>query len=311
MKKTERRCPPYEGSDPYLNLCFAVKDSGAVFPVLEHLYQRGVRVWYSLKATANIEKLNHQQERMNNASLLVIYLSENARHDERVKNTLIYYQHGKPVICVDTDDGDNELMFGLTGAARHINGRTGRNRDDLEAELIRTEGFTQELIGEPVKKRTRTRTVTACILAATLLTAGVIYYQYISGQYGKTPGEEPGTAAMAAALTPASTSAPTPTPTPEPTPEPTPTMMPDTVFFPDGDFTDAVRRATAGGVITEESLAEIRTLEIGALPEDLSLLDRLPGLEKLKLPQGQALYALAVLGGRYTIVLAPEEVTAQ
>ena len=61
MSKTERRCPPYEGGDPYLYFCFAEKDSEAVFPLLEHLYQRGVRVWYSVKTTANIEKLNHQQ----------------------------------------------------------------------------------------------------------------------------------------------------------------------------------------------------------------------------------------------------------
>lgn len=89
------------------------------------------------------------------------------------------------------------------------------------------------------------------------------------------------------------------------------TPIPDTVFFPDSEFTAEVRKAATGGAITEETLAEIRTLEMDTLPEDLSLLEQLPNLEKLKLPQGQALYALAVLDNRYTIVLAPKEVAAQ
>ena len=308
MGKPERVCPPYEGGEPYLYLCFAEKDSEAVFPLLKHLYQRGVRIWYSIETTANIEKLNHQQERMNNASLLVIYLTENARHDERVKNTLIYYQHGKPVIGIDTDDGDNELVFGLTAAARHINGRIGRNREEMEAELIRTEGFSQELIGEPNAGKGWIRKATVWILTATLILAGVFVYGYLHGWYGRQPEADPGTTGSVTA-TPSPT--PTPTPTPTPAPTPTPTPNPDTVRFGDTDFTAAVRKAVNNGAITEETLAEVTALELEMLPDDLTLLDQLPNLETLKLPQGQAIYALAVLGDRYTIALAPEEVKAQ
>jgi hypothetical protein len=175
MSKFSRKCPPYEGADPYLYFCFAEKDSEAVFPLLEHLMQRGVRIWYQTDVTADLARLNHQQERMNNASLLVIYLTENARHDERVKNSLLYYQHGKPVIGIDTDDGDNELAFGLTAAARHIDGRVGRNREDLEAELIRTDGFSQELIGDPPTPKNWRKKAAVWILAAALIVAGVAY----------------------------------------------------------------------------------------------------------------------------------------
>ena len=149
MKKIQRGCPPYEGADPYLYFCFAEKDREAVFPLLEYLYLRGVRIWYTVENTADIKKLNRQQERMNQASLLVIYLTENARNDERVKTSLLYYQHGKPVIGIDTDDGDNELAFGMTARAQHVDGRNGRSPEELEADLIRTDGFSQELIGEP------------------------------------------------------------------------------------------------------------------------------------------------------------------
>ena len=67
MKKIQRGCPPYEGADPYLYFCFAEKDREAVFPLLEYLYLRGVRIWYNVENTADIKKLNRQQERMNQA----------------------------------------------------------------------------------------------------------------------------------------------------------------------------------------------------------------------------------------------------
>ena len=41
MGRMYRNCPPYEGSDPYLYLCFAEQDREAVFPLLRHLYSRG------------------------------------------------------------------------------------------------------------------------------------------------------------------------------------------------------------------------------------------------------------------------------
>lgn len=64
MKKIQRGCPPYEGNEPYLYFCFAEKDRDAVFPLLEHLYLRGVRIWYNVEKTDNIRKLNRQLERI-------------------------------------------------------------------------------------------------------------------------------------------------------------------------------------------------------------------------------------------------------
>ncbi len=207
MSKIERRCPPYEGGDPYLYLCFAEKDSEAVFPLLEHLYRRGIRIWYNVESTADMEELNRQQERMNGASLVVLYLTDNVREAGNKKNTLLYYQQqGKPVISIDTDDGDNELSVGLTGAAKHIDAKVIRDAEELEAALIRTEGFTQELIGDPPKAKNHFGRAAAIILAVTLLVAGVSYYGY--KQYGWFV-----------------TWLPTPTPPPVVTPTPAPVLV--------------------------------------------------------------------------------------
>lgn len=294
MSKLRRRCPPYEGGQPFLYFCFAEKDSEAVFPLLEHLYRRGVRIWYTTETTANLQKLGRQQERINHASLVVVFLTENARRDTTLKNSLLYAKQGKPVIAIDTDDGDNELVFGLTSEVRHISGRPGRNRDVVEAELIRTEGFSQELIGDPPRRGARMKKATLFLLIAALLTAGVSWWGY--KEYGWF-------------VTPLPTESPDPdAPTATPTPRPTPTPDPDTVSFPDKEFTADVRKATRTGSITEESLAEITKLNLTKLPEDLSLLEQLPNLEKIGLPQDQAAAALTRLDGSYILVLSPEEV---
>ena len=150
MRKSFRGCPPYEGEEPYLFLCFSEEDRNAVFPLLERLYSRGCRVWYSLKNTSKQEEMNRQQERIRNAGLAVLFLTDHVRQSRNVKGSLMYYQkQGKPVICIDTDDGDRQLSVGLSTEARHLDGRNGKAAEELGTELIHTEGFTQQLIGDP------------------------------------------------------------------------------------------------------------------------------------------------------------------
>ena len=152
---------------------------------------------------------------------------------------------------------------------------------------------------------------TVLILAAALLTAGAAWYgyRYLGWFAVELPQPSPGTEEATPIPSPTPTLVPTPEPTPSPTPEPT--AIPDTVFFDDSAFTNAVRKAVPGGVITEESLAEVTVLQLDRLPADLSLLSQVPNLEKLKVPQSEAVKALTQTEGRYVIILAPEEVTAQ
>jgi len=313
MSRSFRGCPPYEGSDPYLYLCFAEQDREAVFPLLRHLYSRGCRIWYSLENTADLEKLDRQQERMNGASLVVLYLTDNVREAGNVKNSLLYYQqHGKPVISIDTDDGDNELSVGLTAAAKHIDGRAGRTAEDLETELIRTEGFSQELIGDPPKKKGVLRKAAAVMLAVALLVAGAAYYGYtalgwfVSGPEQaaatETPEETPETKEPEIPVTEEPTEIPTESPTPEPTPAPTP----EEAAFEDQAFAEALRALTPDGFLTEKNLENFTELELARLPEDPAELEKLPNLEKLVLPQREAMKAESLLDTGITIVLRPE-----
>ena len=249
MSKIERRCPPYEGGDPYLYLCFAEQDSEAVFPLLEHLYRRGIRIWYNVESTADMGELNRQQERMNGASLVVLYLTDNVREAGNKKNTLLYYQQqGKPVISIDTDDGDNELSVGLTEAAKHIDAQTVRNAEELEAELIRTEGFSQELIGDPPAAKNHFGRAAAVILAIALLVAGVSYFGY--KQYGWFV-----------------TWLPTPTPPPAVTPEPEPVLVGNVRGHLKTDLEAGMSKGLTIYVTTERKNARLSRLKEGLAGE--------------------------------------------
>lgn len=286
-----RRFPPYAGSDPYLYFCFAERDRETVFPLLEQLFLRGCRIWYSPENTADIGKLNHQQERINNASLVVAYLSENARIDERIKASLLYCQQTKPVICIDTDDGDNELVFGLTASARHVDGKKGRNIGEVEADLIREEGFSQELIGDPVRNTGSGRKgLTVALITAAAVAAAVMTLQIGRQQLGWFPTPSPPPSVSAAAETLA------------------PSVMPDTVSFDDEELTETLRETLGGGQITEERLGEIKELILKKAGGNLSFLDQLPNLETLKVPQSLAAEVLTAAEERgITLVILPEE----
>ena len=137
-----RHYPPYEGREPYLFLCFSDADAARVKSLLEQLYERGCRVWYSLGKTSDIRERSRRQERMQDASLTVLYLTDHARNDVDVKSAVLFCQaKEQPIICVDTDLKDRGLSMGLTEKVRHISS---------ESELIRTEGFSQELVGPPI-----------------------------------------------------------------------------------------------------------------------------------------------------------------
>lgn len=40
--------PAYEGSEPYIFVCYAHEDSNVVYPEIQWLNEQGVNVWYEL-----------------------------------------------------------------------------------------------------------------------------------------------------------------------------------------------------------------------------------------------------------------------
>lgn len=147
MADLTKRYPPYEGNDPYMYFAFPAAEADRVEPVLKLLYQRGVRVWYARKGSG-AEWRQHRLERSLGARLAVIWLSPAALEDaDEVKSAVLYCQSKEiRVISVDLVDSD-DLSTGFTADTFHIDGKH-MTPEELEKTLIRTEGFSQELMGE-------------------------------------------------------------------------------------------------------------------------------------------------------------------
>ena len=268
MTRNEKLCPPYAGDLPFLYLCCSESDTGRVLPLLKRLYARGCRVWYPTGAAQNLAERERRNARMHEAKLVVLYQTKRARLDRDVKSALLVCQaNGIPIVSIDTDDAESSLSMGLNPQTVHI---TSDRPKAIEAALLRSEGFSQELLDEPKKVRdTRLLKIAAALLFVTLaLTGAVFLFRRAHQQPPQPPVEEPT----------------------------------DTVVFADSKLTETVRDALGGGLLTEESVQSITELRLSALPADTDALLLLPNLTRIEIPQSDAERALALLD-RYTVVL--------
>ena len=268
--KMEKRFPPYQGREPYLYFCFSAADRKRVRPLLERMYARGTRVWYSIGKPRDLAERREREARMTGAALVVLYLTAAARGDVDFKNAALYCQdRGLRLLCIDADGGDSALSFGFTAKARHLDGLAYHSAVSLEAALVRCEGFSQELIGSDQVKPPPPFLRAALVLAAVsvLSLALVLLGGRAFGWFEPSVNKD------------------------------------DTVFFADASLRAAVRAAVGGGAITDENISAVETLRFKTLPENGEELEKLAALTRVEIPQSAAADALWLLDEGYTVVL--------
>ncbi len=271
MSKTlTKRYPAYGGEEPYLFLCFSEADAKRVLPLMERLCARGCRVWYALGRPESMDERRERAARMKGAALTVFYLSDAARADTDVKGAALAAQErGARMLCVDADEGDSALSFGLAESVPHLKARAYRSAAELEEALAHSEGFSQELIGSarlappsPLKKLALTLAALSVLVLLTAFAGGKLFGWFAP-----------------------------------------PIERSDTIAFTDTALRSAVRAAVGGGAITPESVAELASLRLSELPEDDSELALLPALKRLEIPQSKAAEALRLLDEGYVVAL--------
>ncbi len=269
MKHWQKACPPYEGAQPYLYFAFAQADSGKVWNLLRSLVERGCRVWYEYGPSGSAEELLRRQERSSGSALTVLYLSDAACEDKDTKSSVLVNQkNGVPIVCLDPDRRDRCLSMGLKDYIPHIPLYELVDSAEVENAILHADGFSQEMLGEPVRIRGgRTVTlVSALLLILTLLLAGIGFVGFRYLHWFKT-------------------------------------VPKDEVAFCDPVIESAIRDAARGGNITEELVSGIRYLRLGDIPnswEDLSLL---PSLERIVVPQTAVAEGGSLPEGGYVIEL--------
>ena len=268
--KLTKRFPAYQGGEPYVYFCFSDADAGRVRPLIERMYARGTRVWYSVGRPRDLAERRERELRMKTAALAVVYLSAAAREDLDFKNAGLYCQLcGVPLLCIDADEDVSALAFGFKEDVPHIKKSDYRSPAALEEALVRSEGFSQELIGPvlvtltpPILKLAAVLAVVSALALALVLLGGRVFGW-------AAPGVE----------------------------------SYDTVRIEDASLRAAVRSALGGAPITEENIGTVETLRLKTLPEDGGELEKLASLTRVEIPQELAPDALWLLDEGYTVVL--------
>ena len=269
MKNWQKRYPPYEGSEPYLYFAFAEADSAKAWQIMRILLERGCRVWYGSGPSGNADELLRRQKRAEGADLTLLYLTDAACADKDTKsNILVNQKNGKHILCLDPDGADRRLSMGLYETVPHLPLYRLKSRKEIENAVIRAEGFSQEILGEPVRVEGSGSlgklTALFCVLAVLLALAS-----FIGGRYLRWFQPE----------------------------------VPDEVPFTDPVILSAVRNAARGGAITEDLVSEITVLRLSGMPESWEELEKLPALTTVTLPQQALLEEGTLPDGDITVEL--------
>ncbi len=288
MSKTFfRDYPPCKGDAPYLCLCFHPSDAQNVKPLLEELTKRRCRIWYNVSGVSNSSANKSRTKFETNAKLMVLWLSDCSASSEDMKNALGSYQTtDQPVICIDARSNVRQsgLSMILSKNVQIITREPNSSFEALAATLMRTEGFTQQLIAENdnerqlfLKKRKSRRIALSILFSAiALMICAAIYAQ--QNDWFRPPID-----------------------------------ILDSVTISDPVIAHAARVALSSdgnASLTQDSLAIITTLRLDAPPESFDDLALFPALTRLEIPQSCVEPASALLDdAQYVIVVYPEAVS--
>lgn len=265
MTNWQKKYPPYEGEEPYLYFAFADEDARKAWRVMKVLLARGCRVWYCTGVAGNSRELLRRQERASGAALTLLYLTDALESDKDSKTRIMVNQKDqKALLGLDTDRKNHNLAMDIHESTPSIPLYRLKKDEDLEMELIRAEGFTQNMIGKPVTFRSSWMgKLTGVLLLLTVLLVGGCV---LSFQKNRTHG--------------------------------------DTVKFSDPVIREAARAAAGGGALTEESVLQIRTIRLKELPESWEDLSLLKDLQAVVLPQEAVVEASELPEGSFRLVLS-------
>lgn len=273
MKDWMTQVPPYEGDEPYLYFAFAEEDRRRVWKLLRPLLSRGCRVWYCCGPAGSAEELLHRQERCEKAALTAVYLTDALCADRDAKSAVLVNQKfNRPLLCLDPDEKDRRLSMNLRETVPHLPLYQLSGSEAWESAILHADGFSQDMIGEPIKIRApgvmQRLSLAFCVLAVLLAAVSFAGYRFFGW------------------FSPA---------------------VQDEQIISDPILQAAVRQAVGGGAITEENLAELTFLRFRELPDSWEELRLLPALERIELPQQALLEGGGLPEGDYVIELSGGE----
>ena len=91
----------YKGSEPYIFISYAHKDSGIVVPIIEALQARGCRIWFDEGIEAGTEWSNNIAAHLKVCSTFLAFVSRNSAASENCLDEIAYAKaHQKPSLMI-------------------------------------------------------------------------------------------------------------------------------------------------------------------------------------------------------------------
>ena len=98
---------PYQGSDPYIFISYAHKDSEKVFEVISRLHRLRYRIWYDEGIEIGENWPQVVAERLLFSDTVLVFVSGNAMHSQNCLREIHYaVSNRKKLVVVQLDDGE-------------------------------------------------------------------------------------------------------------------------------------------------------------------------------------------------------------
>lgn len=78
----------YNGNEPYIFISYAHSDTKKVLPIIEHMQQAGIPIWYDDGIEAGTEWPQYIAERLAGASCILVFLSPNSANSHNCRNEI-------------------------------------------------------------------------------------------------------------------------------------------------------------------------------------------------------------------------------
>jgi hypothetical protein len=81
-------CEAYRGTDPYIFVSYAHKDSNAVFPIISEFHKVGFPIWYDEGIDPGNEWPKEIESALKNCTLFIVFISASAVRSKNVRNEI-------------------------------------------------------------------------------------------------------------------------------------------------------------------------------------------------------------------------------
>lgn len=288
---------PYEGTDPYIFISYAHRDTDRVLPVLRSLSERGYRLWFDEGIDPGTEWAESIAGHLENSRVCLFFLSPSSAVSQNCRREINFaLTRGIGLLTVFLEP--TEMSPGLEmqiSAYQSIMGWLYSDPDELTARIVLMDGMAacgdaedgspeelpdgipeeQPEDGDLPERKRRTppaprkkSRAPALILLSLVLAAAMFLLWLVYEEWADRRAEIPSgpvsapvsTATPAPTATPEPTATPSPAPTPVPSPTPEPTATPEPTETPEPTDTPAPAE-TPGPTETPEPMETLEPVE--------------------------------------------------